>query len=116
MLTIDNLDKVTLVEEEKVEQVIDEIKEEAVQSVNERMKKNMDEESDVDSLLDSEEDYEENDTIFRKHKNKNYSLCSRKGIAEFKKFLKGTQGERNWNFWVDIDRMRLMEKQSDILL
>ncbi|XP_041356675.1 regulator of G-protein signaling 22-like isoform X3 [Gigantopelta aegis] len=74
------------------------------------------EESDVDSLLDSEEDYEEQDTFFRKHKYKTYDLSNKKGIDQFKKFLRGTKGELYWNMWVDIDRSRLIRKDEDIQL
>ena len=112
-LTIDALDKISLQEEiEKIEPKI----QEKVEMVGDKMKKILDEESDVDSLLDSEEDYEEEDTFFRKHKFKLYNLGARKGIEQFKRFLKGTQGEKNWNLWIDIDRMKLMTNQEEIQL
>lgn len=66
-------------------------------------------ESDVDSLLDSSDDYEDGDDIFRKHKIRRYTLMTRKGIDSFRKFLRGTNGEKNWNFWLDIDRCRLLK-------
>ena len=112
-LTVDSLGKVCLQEEpEQVETKVNE----KVEMVGERMKKVLDEESDVDSLLDSEEDYEERDTFFRKHKFKLYSMGFRKGIEQFKRFLKGTQGEKNWNLWIDIDRMKLMTNEDEIQL
>ena len=112
-LTIDALDKISLQEEiKKIEPKI----QEKVEMVGDKMKKILDEESDVDSLLDSEEDYEEEDTFFRKHKFKLYNLGARKGIEQFKRFLKGTQGEKNWNLWIDIDRMKLMTNQEEIQL
>ncbi|XP_023933546.1 regulator of G-protein signaling 22 isoform X1 [Lingula anatina] len=62
-----------------------------------------------DSLLGSDDDYEESDTMFRKHKKqKSFGLNTKKGIEEFRKFLKGTQGEKNLNLWLDIDRGRLL--------
>ncbi|KAK6179499.1 hypothetical protein SNE40_011844 [Patella caerulea] len=73
------------------------------------------EESDVDSLLDSEEDYEESDEFFRKHKIKTYDLSHRKGVQQFKTFLKGTSGEKYFKFWVDIDRSHLFPKTMDVL-
>ncbi|XP_060585737.1 regulator of G-protein signaling 22-like isoform X3 [Ruditapes philippinarum] len=115
-LTVDSLDRVTLIEESKEEKPVGTIEQETEQKISERMKKNMEEESDVDSLLDSEEDYEEEDTFFRKHKFKTYSLCTRKGVDQFKRFLKGTMGEKNWNLWIDVDRMRLMTVHSEIQL
>jgi hypothetical protein len=115
-LTVDSLDRVTLIEESKEEKPVETIEQETEQKISERMKKNMEEESDVDSLLDSEEDYEEEDTFFRKHKFKTYSLCTRKGVDQFKRFLKGTMGEKNWNLWIDVDRMRLMTVHSEIQL
>ncbi|XP_053393937.1 regulator of G-protein signaling 22-like isoform X3 [Mercenaria mercenaria] len=117
-LTVESLDRVTLLEENKEEKPEEATttEQENEQKISERMRKNMEEESDVDSLLDSEEDYEEEDTFFRKHKFKTYSLSTRKGVDQFKRFLKGTLGERNWNLWVDIDRMRLMTNHSEIQL
>lgn len=115
-LTVEALERVTLLEENKEERTEEKTEEENEQKISERMRKNMEEESDVDSLLDSEEDYEETDTFFRKHKYKTYSLCTKKGVAQFKRFLKGTIGERNWNLWIDIDRMRLMTSQDEIQL
>ena len=112
-LTIESLDKISLQEEiEKTEPKI----EEKVEMVGDKMKKVLEEESDVDSLLDSEEDYEEEDTFFRKHKYKLYNLGLRKGIDQFKRFLKGTHGEKNWNLWIDIDRMKLMTNEEEIQL
>ena len=113
-ITLESLDKITFVEE-GADKKTEEIKEdENEQKVSEQMQKNIEEESDVDSLLDSEEDFEETDTFFRKHKNRTYNLCDRKGVEEFKKFLRGTHGERSWKFWVDIDRMRLMLNEQEI--
>ena len=112
-LTLESLDKICF----KVEaEQVDNEASEKVEMVGERMKKVLDEESDVDSLLDSEDDFEESDTFFRKHKFKTFDLRDRKGIEQFKKFLKGTQGEKNWNLWIDIDRMTLMTNQEEIHL
>ncbi|KAK7502187.1 hypothetical protein BaRGS_00006551 [Batillaria attramentaria] len=74
-----------------------------------------DEESDVDSLLDSEEDYEEEDRkFFRRHKKpRSYNLQSKKGIAQFKRFLKGTAGENLWQLWLDIDKLVLVTSEED---
>ncbi|XP_046585614.1 LOW QUALITY PROTEIN: regulator of G-protein signaling 22-like [Haliotis rubra] len=74
------------------------------------------EESDVDSLLDSEEDYEEQDTFFRKHKHRTYDLTKLKGVQQFKAFLEGTLGEKHWNFWVDIDRSRMIKSEEHTLI
>lgn len=114
-LTMESLDKITFVEE-GANRIEENNEEENEQKISEEMSRNLEEESDVDSLLDSEEDFEEMDTFFRKHKHRTYSLCYRKGVEQFKKFLKGTQGERNWKFWVDIDRMRLMLNEKEIQL
>lgn len=114
-LTIESLDRITFVEEggDKMDEPVEEENE---QKISEQMQKNIEEESDVDSLLDSEDDYEERDTFFRKHKHRTYSLCERKGMEHFKKFLKGTQGERNWRLWVDIDRMQFMQNENELQL
>ena len=70
-------------------------------------------ESDEDSLLNSDDDYEERDSFFRRHKPEEqvHSLLNKKGIDMFVKFLKGTIGERNWHLWLDIDRGK-MNKES----
>ncbi|ESO87501.1 hypothetical protein LOTGIDRAFT_235002 [Lottia gigantea] len=73
-----------------------------------------DEESDVDSLLDSEDDYEEGDEFFRKHKIKTFDLSNKKGIHQFKLFLKGTVGEKYFNLWIDIDRSHLFPKDKNV--
>ena len=114
-LTVDSLDKLHVVNEDKIEENKGTKAEEEVERAETPRVKIKDDESDVDSLLDSDEDYEESDLIFRKHKNRKYDLSTRKGIYQFKRFLKGTHGERHWNFWIDIDRMRLM-KETDIQL
>ncbi|XP_064604416.1 regulator of G-protein signaling 22-like isoform X3 [Liolophura sinensis] len=62
------------------------------------------EDSDADSLLDSEDDFEEQDTFFRRPKPKVMGLSSKKGIEEFKSFIAGTHGEIYWNLWLDIDK------------
>ncbi|CAH1803041.1 unnamed protein product, partial [Owenia fusiformis] len=62
--------------------------------------------SDDDSLLDSEDDFEEMDNFFRRKKKRRFTLDSKKGVDEFGKFLEGTRGERNWSFWLDVDRCR----------
>lgn len=65
-------------------------------------------ESDEDSLLDSDDDYDDvRDKIFKK-KTRKYKLVNSKGIEKFKKFLRTTQGEKNWFFWLDIDRGRIL--------
>ena len=70
-------------------------------------------ESDEDSLLNSDDDYEERDSFFRRHKPEEqvHSLLNKRGIDMFVKFLKGTIGERNWHLWLDIDRGK-MNKES----
>lgn len=112
-LTVDMLDRITLDERQEEEQpeVVAEEDEEEEEDIE---KEKEEEESDNDSLLDSEEDYEEGDTFFRKHKNRTYSLNNRKGIEQFKGFLEGTAGEKNWRLWIDIDRLVWMNKQEKI--
>ncbi|CAG5132718.1 unnamed protein product, partial [Candidula unifasciata] len=77
------------------------------------------EDPDEESLLDSDEDFEERDEHFRRRKDKWHSLTSLKGFQAFKKFLVGTQGEKYWELWIDIDKGRLIsseeEKQKYIL-
>ncbi|BFY99466.1 hypothetical protein BsWGS_02506 [Bradybaena similaris] len=81
--------------------------------------KSAEEDSEEESLLDSDEDFEERDQYFRRRKDKWHSLTSLKGIQAFKKFLVGTQGEKYWELWIDIDKGRLIrseeEKQKYIL-
>ncbi|KAL4236453.1 GTPase activator [Mactra antiquata] len=115
-LSVESLERVTFMEQSKTETKEDKKEFDNEPKVSEKMKQNIEVESDVDSLLDSDEDYEESDTFFRKHKHRNYSLCTRKGVNQFKQFLKGTLGERNWKLWVDIDRMRLMTNENEIQL
>ncbi|KAL8596666.1 hypothetical protein ACOMHN_032608 [Nucella lapillus] len=76
-----------------------------------------DEESDVDSLLDSEDDYEERDVkFFRRHKRpRNYDLHTRKGIQQFKRFLRGTAGENLYMLWIDIDKLTLVSDEDQPL-
>lgn len=79
------------------------------------LKKQNEDDSDADSLLDSEEDYEEEDrTFFRRHKKqRSYSLNTRRGIQEFKRFLKGTSGESYWHLWLDIDKLGLLTSKYE---
>ncbi|XP_078317133.1 regulator of G-protein signaling 22-like isoform X10 [Crassostrea virginica] len=112
-LTVDMLDRITLEEREEEAQPENEEEEEQEED-EEDLEKEKEEESENDSLLDSEEDYEEGDTFFRKHKHKTYSLNNRKGIEQFKVFLEGTAGEKNWRLWIDIDRLVWMNKQDKI--
>ena len=71
-------------------------------------------ESEDDSLLDSDEDYDKDrDGFFRKNKKK-YYLINKKGIEEFRTFLQGTLGEKNWNLWLDIDRAKLLVDDADL--
>ncbi|KAK3091838.1 hypothetical protein FSP39_023074, partial [Pinctada imbricata] len=108
-LTVDMLDRISLLEEEEDQKAVEEEKEEEIVDTSKSgKKKDGGGESDADSLLDSEDDYEEGDEFFRKSKQKTHSLTTRKGIEEFKKFLEGTAGERNWHLWLDIDRLRWM--------
>ncbi|XP_070194884.1 regulator of G-protein signaling 22-like isoform X2 [Littorina saxatilis] len=74
-----------------------------------------DNESDVDSLLDSEEDYEEDDVnFFRRHKRKRtYNLSTRKGLQQFKRFLRGTAGENMFYLWTDIDKLVLVTSEEE---
>jgi hypothetical protein len=106
-LTMDDLDHVSLCEmdpnhDERVEA-------ELAKVLGKKKEKKKGGESDDDSLLDSEEDYEEADTFFRRHKIKLHDLVTKKGIEEFQKFLVGTVGEKNWKFWLDIDRGHFMK-------
>lgn len=112
-LTVDMLDRITLEEREEAAQPENEEEEEQEEDEDD-LEKEKEEESENDSLLDSEEDYEEGDTFFRKHKHKTYSLNNRKGIEQFKVFLEGTAGEKNWRLWIDIDRLVWMNKQDKI--
>lgn len=64
--------------------------------------------SDADSILDSEEEFDDSDKIFGKDHSKSFTLDSRKGIYQFKKFLRNSAGEKNWNFWIEIDKNRFL--------
>ena len=62
--------------------------------------------SEVDSLFDDDSDRDEEveeDLFFGKPKS-TFDLSNKKGLDAFKKFLWGTQGEKCWNLWLDIDR------------
>ena len=85
-----------------------------VEIQREKLKEMM--ESDEDSLLDSDDDYDpERDKFFRKSaKKKKFYLVKKKGVEEFKKFLVGTLGEKNWNFWLDIERAKFIKDQTDL--
>lgn len=106
-ISLEHLDKISLQEEVQLSVEDREVSRVTEESSPEEEKKNEDE-SDADSLLDSEEDYEECDTFFRKHKMKTYKLTNKKGIEKFKSFLSGTMGEKHWNLWLDIDKTRFM--------
>lgn len=70
--------------------------------------------SDDDSVLNSDDDYDERDAFFRKKKIKEYSLKSKKGVDDFKQFLEGTTGQKNWHFWMDIDRAKLITDPQEL--
>lgn len=111
-ISLEHLDRISLQEVQLPEEdsEADKVTEE---QLSEKDKKK-EEESDADSLLDSEDDYEEEDTFFRKHKAKTFKLTNRKGTEKFKAFLSGTMGERNWNLWLDIDKTRFMTDDEAI--
>ena len=68
-----------------------------------------------DSLLNSDEDYDEHrDQFFRNKKRHKVALVRRKGIESFKRFLMGTLGEKNWNFWMDVERANLIQKEEEL--
>jgi len=79
-LTLESLDKVTFVKnEETVAPSSLEADEPLPVPTGPKVPgKAQEDESDVDSLLDSEEDYEEADTFFRKHKHRTFNLTNRK--------------------------------------
>lgn len=104
-ISLEHLENISLQEEV---QLSEEDKEVAKVTESKSSDEKKEEESDADSLLDSEEDYEESDTFFRKHRKKIHKLTNRKGIERFKTFLSGTVGERQWNLWLDIDKTRFM--------
>lgn len=106
-ISLENLDKISLQEEVQLSEEDREVSR-VTEEIPAEEEKKKDEESDADSLLDSEEDYEESDTFFRKHKVKTYKLNNRKGMEKFKSFLTGTVGEKHWNLWLDIDKTRYM--------
>ncbi|XP_064626526.1 regulator of G-protein signaling 22-like isoform X3 [Lineus longissimus] len=115
-LTMDDLDRVSLCELEPDHD--QRAEEELAKVLGKKKEKKKGGESDDDSLLDSEEDYEEADSFFRRHKFKLHDLVTRKGIEEFQKFLTGTVGEKNWKFWLDIDRghfMKTYQQQQNYL-
>ena len=37
-----------------------------------------------------------------------------KGISAFKKFLVGSTGEKNWLFWMDIERAKFISDQTQL--
>ncbi|ELU18295.1 hypothetical protein CAPTEDRAFT_185777 [Capitella teleta] len=71
-----------------------------------------------DSVLDSEDDEEDDrdDMIKPKKKPKTYTLNNKKGIEHFKKFLRATPGEKNWWFWVDIEKARSIEDTEELAM
>ncbi|XP_070556314.1 regulator of G-protein signaling 22-like isoform X2 [Ptychodera flava] len=64
-----------------------------------------------DSLFGSDLE-DDSDPYFSKQKT--YSLSNKKGIDAFQKFLAGNAGEKNWFFWLDVDRARQID-DDDIL-
>lgn len=70
--------------------------------------------SDEDSLLNSDDDYDEERDQFFRQKLRQYPLTRRKGIEKFKKFLVGTTGEKNWNFWIDVERAKLISNNKQM--
>ncbi|GCB78215.1 hypothetical protein scyTo_0020079, partial [Scyliorhinus torazame] len=61
--------------------------------------------------LESDSSNEEDDTrefcySTPRHK---YDFKNSKGIEKFKKFLKGTAGEKYWWLWMDIERLKVIE-------
>ena len=75
-----------------------------------------DQDSDEDILLNSDDDYEgDRDDFFRtKKKQKALSLEKMKGVSTFKNFLAGTSGEKNWLFWMDIERARGIQDEAEL--
>lgn len=112
-ISLENLDKICLQEEVQLSEEDCEVSR-VTEEIPAEEEKKKDEESDADSLLDSEEDYEESDTFFRKHKVKTYKLNNRKGMGKFKSFLTGTVGEKHWNLWLDIDKTRYMSDNQTL--
>lgn len=80
---------------------------------NKPILKSAEEDPDAESILDSDEDFEERDINFRRNKNKWHSLTSLKGIQAFKQFLRGTEGEKYWELWIDIDKGRLIRNEEE---
>ncbi|XP_069127158.1 regulator of G-protein signaling 22-like isoform X2 [Argopecten irradians] len=109
-MTLDMIDRVSLVEDNNTIPETEEDKEVKAVTEGHKNKEKKDEDSDADSLLDSEDDYEERDLFFRKKKQKTFKLTDRKGIEAFKSFLQGTAGEKNWHMWLDIDRIQFLTK------
>ncbi len=66
----------------------------------------------AETLLQNADDYE-NGTDVKRSKKKAYCLSTRKDIQSFKSFLKTTVGEKNWNFWLDIDRTSSLSEEED---
>lgn len=101
-VSMDMLDKITVeTEDSHIEEKTDSKKEKLS---NDRR--------DADSVLDSEEDLNDSDQIYGKDHTKTFHLDNRKGIHQFKKFLKNSAGEKNWKFWLEIDKSRFL-KDSD---
>ncbi|XP_063968049.1 regulator of G-protein signaling 22-like [Lytechinus pictus] len=71
---------------------------------------------DADSLFDSDQDdddveEESRDSFFNKPK-QTFDLMNKKGLDAFKRFLWGSEGEKCWNLWLDIDRGTMIDDQE----
>ncbi|XP_077991279.1 regulator of G-protein signaling 22-like [Glandiceps talaboti] len=66
-----------------------------------------------DSLFGSDME-DDIDPYFSSNKHKTYLLENKKGLEVFKKFLSGTTGEKNWYFWLDVDRARQIDDEDSM--
>ena len=71
---------------------------------------------DADSLFDSdqeadEENDDDRDALFAKPK-QTFDFSTKKGLDAFRKFLWASEGEKCWNFWLDIDRGTMIEDED----
>nr|XP_006824173.1 PREDICTED: uncharacterized protein LOC102801108 [Saccoglossus kowalevskii] len=119
-LKIGMLDEVTVKEIERSREESIRFKLPGDEDERHTLKKKVSITSKSSSSIDQEEDSlfgsdveDETDPYFSKQKT--YNLCNRKGIDAFRKFLDGTSGEKNWNFWLDVDKARSIGEQ-DVLL
>ncbi|XP_078610938.1 regulator of G-protein signaling 22-like isoform X2 [Branchiostoma floridae x Branchiostoma japonicum] len=83
---------------------IEEEEEEKTKKVTIKDENDNDSESDIDSLFSEES--EEPDPWFRKQKV--FELQNCKGFEAMRKFLEGSNGDKYWSFWLDIDRGKLI--------